>query len=70
MDEWIPIADFILLTNTSKYLFTYRVQTKQWYDGFVIKKKGRFWKYGNLEHYKKWKENVYCWEKNKFKNKK
>lgn len=54
-DKWMPIKEFLQeIKRTMRHVY-YRVENRDWYDGFVIKR-GRYgrYEYGSLEDYKKW----------------
>lgn len=53
-NEWIPYKDFLKQLNLTPKTIHERVCSGEWFDGFVIKKEGIFYKYGCIEHYKKW----------------
>ena len=53
--KWIPMGEFLREINKPISHVYYRIKTRDWYDGFVVKKniKGRFIQ-ASLEDYHKW----------------
>jgi hypothetical protein len=53
--EWLPIKDFLALINKPMKHVYYRIERRDWRDGYVVKK-GRHGRYefGCIEEYEKW----------------
>jgi len=57
--KWMPIKEFLSEINRPMKHVYYRIDKRDWYDGFVIKKgrHGRY-EYGSVEDYYKWNRLV------------
>lgn len=54
-EKWMPLIDFLTVTKITKNQMYEFIKSRQWYDGYVIKKSptGR-WMLGSLEDFYKW----------------
>jgi hypothetical protein len=57
--EWISLNEFMKITKTSLHMIKRRMSSKQWHDGYVIRKQKGKYAEGNLKQYYEWREKYY-----------
>jgi len=57
--EWIPLDEFLAKVKLTRHSMNGRLRSKQWKDGFVVRKyKGKYIE-GNLAHFEIWKRKYW-----------